>query len=315
MNSQKSQLIFRSSSRTALTIACGLGLAVLFSGETTLAGDPGGQAKPWKAPRRASRKKNPISVDAASLKAGKAVFLRECLSCHGASGKGNGPKAAGLNPHPTDLSLPAIWEQSDGAIFWKITKGRTPMPSYKKLLSEEDRWHVINYIHSFGGKTIAPTPPKYKVSESYRKAISSLLKPYLKMQDALVDEDLTASRDQYQRLVQATDAYTRLESDALDAKAGKQWGKDQQSITKNLQPLPAELDLDGMRKVYATLSIVFADTVEHFGHAEKKPLRLYVSPTKINGKSALWMQHDATPHDPYTSNRKGTLKKLLSAHL
>jgi hypothetical protein len=38
---------------------------------------------------------------------------------------------------------------TDGEHFWKITKGKDPMPSYEKELAVEERWHVINYINTF----------------------------------------------------------------------------------------------------------------------------------------------------------------------
>jgi mono/diheme cytochrome c family protein len=38
---------------------------------------------------------------------------------------------------------------TDGEHFWKITTGRGGMPSFVKDLTEEERWHVINYINTF----------------------------------------------------------------------------------------------------------------------------------------------------------------------
>lgn len=111
------------------------------------AADSGG-AQEWKAPARAARKKNPIPADEKSLAAGRAVYVKECLSCHGETGAGDGPAAKDLNPKPRDLRTPAMWEQTDGSLFWKLTEGKKPMPAYEKLLSEDDRWHVINYTRS-----------------------------------------------------------------------------------------------------------------------------------------------------------------------
>ena len=102
----------------------------------------------WSAPARAARKKNPIPMNDASIAAGKAVYTKECLSCHGDGGKGDGKAAKDCNPKPNDLTMPKVWEQSDGAIFWKITEGKKPMPTFDKLLSEDQRWQVINYMHS-----------------------------------------------------------------------------------------------------------------------------------------------------------------------
>ena len=106
----------------------------------------------WKAPARAARKKNPIAVDAKSLASGKAVFAAQCMSCHGPAGHGDGPAAKDLNPKPRNLSDPKIQEQSDGSIFWKITEGKKPMPTFEKLISEDDRWNVINYVRTLIAK-------------------------------------------------------------------------------------------------------------------------------------------------------------------
>ena len=110
----------------------------------------------WKAPARAARKKNPIPAEEKSIATGKAIYTAQCLSCHGPAGHGDGPAAKDLNPKPRNLSDPKIQEQSDGSIFWKLTEGRKPMPTFEKLISEDDRWHVINYVRTLKGKEGKP---------------------------------------------------------------------------------------------------------------------------------------------------------------
>ena len=106
----------------------------------------------WKAPARAARRKNPVPADEKSLAQGKAAYAAQCLSCHGPAGHGDGTAAKDLNPKPRDLSTPAIQEQSDGSIFWKLTEGKKPMPTFEKLLTEEQRWCVINYVRTLATK-------------------------------------------------------------------------------------------------------------------------------------------------------------------
>jgi mono/diheme cytochrome c family protein len=67
-------------------------------------------------------------------------------------GKGNGPAAIALEPRPADLSMPMMWEHSDGALFWKITAGRRPMPSFEKRLTGDQRWQVVNYIRTLAAR-------------------------------------------------------------------------------------------------------------------------------------------------------------------
>jgi mono/diheme cytochrome c family protein len=100
----------------------------------------------WKAPARASKRKNPIPADEKSITRGKDLYAQNCLSCHGATGKGDGPAAKDLPKKVHDLADAKTVGETDGALFWKITEGKAPMTSYEKLLSEEDRWHVVNYL-------------------------------------------------------------------------------------------------------------------------------------------------------------------------
>jgi mono/diheme cytochrome c family protein len=114
-------------------------------------GDDAAAPPEWKAPARASKKKNPIPVSDASVAAGLAVYSANCLACHGPTGKGDGPKSADLTVKPRNLREPKIQEQTDGAIFWKLSTGKAPMPVFEKLLPDEnDRWNVINYVRTFG---------------------------------------------------------------------------------------------------------------------------------------------------------------------
>jgi mono/diheme cytochrome c family protein len=117
------------------------------------------KSEQWTAPSRASQRKNPVSPDANSVAAGKTVYIKECLSCHGSTGKGDGSAAKDLTKSPGDLSNPKMWEQTDGALFWKITTGKSPMATYEKLLTEQQRWNVVNYT-----RTLAPRPSEKKTS-------------------------------------------------------------------------------------------------------------------------------------------------------
>jgi mono/diheme cytochrome c family protein len=108
------------------------------------------QAK-WVAPAADKDKKNPLPADANTIAQGKKVAEVNCVSCHGAKGKGDGPAAVALNPKPADWTSPAVQAESDGEIFWKISTGRGAMPSWR-FLPENDRWALVRYIRSLGGK-------------------------------------------------------------------------------------------------------------------------------------------------------------------
>ncbi len=103
----------------------------------------------WVAPASADKIINPIKNDAAAAKSGKKIYAQLCAVCHGAKGKGDGIAAASLNPKPANFKNAEIQKQTDGALFWKITNGRTPMAAYKESLSETQRWQLVNYLRTF----------------------------------------------------------------------------------------------------------------------------------------------------------------------
>jgi mono/diheme cytochrome c family protein len=112
--------------------------------------EPPGSKEKWTAPATEARKKNPVAVSESSLAAGQKIYLKRCLACHGKTGNGDGPDAADLGIHPAKLSDPVVQAETDGALFWKITVGKKPMPNYGTRLSPTDRWNVINYLRTLG---------------------------------------------------------------------------------------------------------------------------------------------------------------------
>ena len=104
----------------------------------------------WVAPASASGKKNPVAASDASIQTGKKIFGKECTSCHGKTGVGNGPKAADLEKPPGNLTTKEFQSQTDGAIFWKIGKGNKPMPTFATAYNDEERWSVVNYLRTLG---------------------------------------------------------------------------------------------------------------------------------------------------------------------
>lgn len=108
------------------------------------------QPKPWPVPDKDAKKANPVKADAASISDGKASWAKNCASCHGKMGKGDGSKAAKLTTHPGDFSTATTQSQSDGALFYKIAHGRDEMPNFKNKISDEDEiWSLVNYIRTF----------------------------------------------------------------------------------------------------------------------------------------------------------------------
>ena len=102
---------------------------------------------PWTAPAAEKGKKSPLKPGNETVEKGKKVAQVNCVSCHGAGGKGDGAAAAALNPKPADWTSKRVQDESDGELFWKISNGRGAMPPWKHL-PDNDRWAVIGFIRS-----------------------------------------------------------------------------------------------------------------------------------------------------------------------
>ena len=127
----------------------------LLIGTNSFAG--GGQnekpaAKPWPCPEKYAKMVNPIKPDAGILAAGKDVWEKQCRSCHGKTGKGDGTKAKNLNVALVDFTTDEYQNKSDGELFWRVTEGKKPMPTNKEKISDIERWSVVLYTRTFAKK-------------------------------------------------------------------------------------------------------------------------------------------------------------------
>ena len=106
---------------------------------------------------------------------GKEVFQQNCVLCHGQEGKGNGPAAAPLNPHPRNFTANEGWKngRKPTMVFKTIKEGLPPsaMTSFA-FLPVDDRWALVHYVLSLG-----PTPPGSDTPEDFAKAGVDPTKP------------------------------------------------------------------------------------------------------------------------------------------
>lgn len=95
------------------------------------------------APGDAQARANPLGRDPAAVAAGKKLYARHCVDCHGVNGV-DGRKGPGL-------LAPEVQTASPGALFWAITNGnvRAGMPVWSRL-PEPQRWQIVSYLKSLG---------------------------------------------------------------------------------------------------------------------------------------------------------------------
>ncbi len=93
--------------------------------------------------------RNPIPPTTESLEAGATTYAQVCQICHGDTGRGDGPAAAGLLPPPADLVV-HVPLHGDADLFRFIRDGipNTAMAPQGDRLTEEQIWNVVNYIRT-----------------------------------------------------------------------------------------------------------------------------------------------------------------------
>ena len=105
----------------------------------------------------AAKLKNPVAADATSVAAGKDLYDKNCVGCHGTAGKGDGKMAETMKTKPADLT-DAEWKHgsTDGEIYKAIHDGikTAGMRAYSPKLTEHQIWDVVNYVRSIGPKKV-----------------------------------------------------------------------------------------------------------------------------------------------------------------
>jgi glucose/arabinose dehydrogenase len=110
------------------------------------------------APDSTRELKNPFEGQATAVQAGRRIYARNCLSCHGKTGQGTGNV-----PSLVEAKLDGV---PAGEVFWFITRGskKNGMPSWAALPARQ-RWQVVTYVMSLGNSQprdaspAAPAPP------------------------------------------------------------------------------------------------------------------------------------------------------------
>ena len=108
----------------------------------------------WELPEDADKTKNPTTATLESIAKGKELFLERskgnCVFCHGETGTGNEANMPRLRRKPADLTnKERMTAMTDGEVFWKVSKGiQGIMPAGEKRMTEEERWHVVNYVRT-----------------------------------------------------------------------------------------------------------------------------------------------------------------------
>jgi mono/diheme cytochrome c family protein len=113
------------------------------------------------APGETSGPINPYQFTPQTNAAGQKLYLANCVPCHGASGRGDGPASIGLNPRPADFTLHMVpGKHTDGQVFLWIANGypNSAMPAWSPRLTDEQIWQLVGYLRTFAQTNPAAQP-------------------------------------------------------------------------------------------------------------------------------------------------------------
>ena len=103
-------------------------------------------------------------ADSYDARSTQALFDVNCVVCHGSGLKGDGAIVDYIDsgPMPADLTIELTVDSTDGEIFGFISEGgrqgqaayrrdrpsASPMPFFRSLLTEDERWALVVYLRS-----------------------------------------------------------------------------------------------------------------------------------------------------------------------
>lgn len=101
---------------------------------------------------------NPVPATPASIARGRQIYVTNCASCHGLTGRGDGPAGARLDPRPADFRVHMAAGHTDAQLFNWIANGvdGTAMPGWGKVLTRDEIGSVLNFIRTFAPGAAQP---------------------------------------------------------------------------------------------------------------------------------------------------------------
>ena len=123
-------------------------------------------AQEWVVPADENSRLSPFAFSDSTRKTGSVLYNTNCKSCHGDPGKNNAVK---LVPMPPDPTATQMQQNTDGAIYYKLTAGRGLMPAFKNSIPSTDVWKIISFIRSYNDKYVQEVPKKLDPNSTYQE--------------------------------------------------------------------------------------------------------------------------------------------------
>ncbi|MBX9723451.1 MAG: cbb3-type cytochrome c oxidase subunit II [Candidatus Obscuribacterales bacterium] len=117
----------------------------------------------YQPPQEYQRFLEKKDVDTSSsrvIQAGRGLYIQDCASCHGITGRGNGSASVTLLNKPANFTLGKYKNFTDLYWFFRITEGvpGAGMPAWGDTLSTTERWNLVAYLKTLGDPNLIEPP-------------------------------------------------------------------------------------------------------------------------------------------------------------
>jgi high-affinity iron transporter len=228
------------------------------------------------APKRA-----PAMAQAAKL------YQAHCAACHGATGRGDGPAAKGMDPAPANFhDAERMRSRSAYGLYNTLTLGvaGTPMPAFKAL-SDDERWALALLAASmrFGPEQLQAGEQAWREGGS-RAAFGSL--------KDLVTRTPAETMAQHGEPAEAVQAWLSAHPEALQAAGPEPLALARDKLDESLQRYRSG-DREGARQLAITAYLEGFDLVENSLDNVDAPLRLEIEREMMALRNAIGDNHSA----------------------
>ncbi|MHC4377197.1 MAG: c-type cytochrome [Planctomycetota bacterium] len=211
-------------------------------------------------PSKKAKVASPLEASEAHLSAGSELYGRECASCHGEAGRGDGPGAVDVEGGVPSFVDGRISGQTDGALFYKLSTGRDSMPGYRQSMTEEELWQLVQAL-----RQIAPTPqdePRIEVDRVPAEALGLLWEHYRALCTALAAEELEAAAGL------AADWPSSAAPEGFEPSAQAAWDARLGAMATAAGAVAAAEGAKDQRAGFAALSSAYVEFARDFGPGE-----------------------------------------------
>jgi len=154
--------------------------------------------------------------------------------------------------------------------------------------------------HNHGGKemtTVSQTDgqKKHVLSQTTKDELIPLFEHYLKIKNALTQDDLKRSESQANEMLTYL---SNVNMEAFKGDAHMEWMKYQKSLTSSLEKIAAHKSMEEMRKSFLSISDEMIGMAEKF-HPFPKPLYVQHCPMADSNRGADWLSLEEKVVNPY----------------